>query len=71
MPRPGVTVRVSQPLWDGVMLLRCEECGKEPRSEEKARRWRAYLTVIEEEEPEEAVVYCPDCAKREFEVGDG
>jgi hypothetical protein len=52
------------------MLLRCEECGKEPRSEEEARRWRAFLTVIEEDEPEEVVVYCPDCAKREFGSGD-
>jgi Zn finger protein HypA/HybF involved in hydrogenase expression len=53
------------------MLLRCEECGKETRSEEEARRWRAYLTVIEEREPEEVVVYCPDCAKHEVEVDDG
>jgi Zn finger protein HypA/HybF involved in hydrogenase expression len=35
------------------------------------RGWRAYLTVIAEEEPEEVVVYCPDCAKRKFEVDDG
>ena len=26
------------------------------------------LTVIEEGEPEEVAVYCPDCAKREFEA---
>ena len=32
----------------------------------EARRWRAYLTVVEEGEPAEVVVYCPDCARREF-----
>jgi len=52
-------------------MLRCEECGKQARTEEEARRWRAYLTVAEEDEPEEVVVYCPDCAKREFEDDDG
>jgi hypothetical protein len=45
--------------------LRCEECQREARAEE-TRRWRAYLTVVEENEPTEVVVYCPDCAKREF-----
>jgi hypothetical protein len=39
-----------------------DEDGGEPR------RWRAYLTVGEEDEPEEVVVYCPDCAEREFEA---
>src|SRR5215210_5893290 len=29
------------------------------------RGWRSYLTT-DEEEPAEAVVYCPDCAEREF-----
>jgi hypothetical protein len=37
------------------------------RTEEEALRWRAYLTVVEEDEPEEVAVYCPDCARREFE----
>jgi hypothetical protein len=45
--------------------LRCEECKREARSKE-TRSWRAYLTVIGENEPAEVVVYCPDCAKREF-----
>jgi hypothetical protein len=45
----------------------CEECGKQARTEEEARGWRAYLTVVEEDEPEEVAVYCPDCARREFE----
>jgi endogenous inhibitor of DNA gyrase (YacG/DUF329 family) len=51
--------------------MRCEECGKEAKTEEEARLWPAYLTVVEEGEPEEVVVYCPDCAKREFEGDDG
>lgn len=45
--------------------LRCEECHGEARSEE-ARQWRAYVTVVEERAPAEVVVYCPDCARREF-----
>jgi DNA-directed RNA polymerase subunit N (RpoN/RPB10) len=45
-------------------VLRCEECGKE-----ESHDWRAYLTVVDEDEPEEVVVYCPDCAKREFGEG--
>jgi hypothetical protein len=45
--------------------LRCEECQGEARAE-AARHWRAYLFVIEEGEPPEVVVYCPDCAEREF-----
>jgi Zn finger protein HypA/HybF involved in hydrogenase expression len=52
-------------------MLRCEECGKQARTEEEARRWRAYLAVVEEDEPEDVVVYCPDCAKREFGLDDG
>jgi hypothetical protein len=55
-------------LW-GVMLLRCEECGKAARTGEEARGWRTFLTVVEEGKPAEAVDYCPDCAKREFETG--
>ena len=42
------------------------ECGREQLASE--RGWRAYVTVddADEEEPVEAVVYCPDCAEREF-----
>jgi hypothetical protein len=29
------------------------------------RGWRLYLTV-DEDEPAEAVIYCPICAEREF-----
>jgi hypothetical protein len=44
------------------------ECGREQRPGD--RRWKAYLTA-EEDEPAEAVVYCPDCDKREFGGGSG
>jgi hypothetical protein len=50
-------------------MLRCEECGKEARTEEEAHDWRAYLTVVDDDEPE-VVVYCPECAKREFGLDD-
>jgi hypothetical protein len=42
--------------------------GKQARTDEEARRWRACLTVIEEDEPEDVAVYCPTCAKGDFEV---
>jgi hypothetical protein len=42
------------------------ECGKEPRSEEEARRWRAYLTVDEEYEPEEVAIHCPTAPSGRF-----
>jgi hypothetical protein len=41
----------------------CVECGREQPFRE--RGWRAYLTS-DEDEPAEAVVYCPECAAREF-----
>jgi hypothetical protein len=46
--------------------LKCVECGREQADDE--RGWRSYLTVddADDEEPVEAVVYCPDCAAREF-----
>jgi hypothetical protein len=59
-----VTVRALRPLCVGAQC--CEECGKETTSEVEAHGWRAYLTVADEGEPEEVVVLCPDCAKREF-----
>ena len=43
--------------------LDCIECGREEASDE--RGWKAYLTT-DEDEAAEAVVYCPDCAEREF-----
>ena len=43
--------------------LTCEECGREQAASE--RGWQAYLAT-DEDEPAEVVVYCPDCAAREF-----
>jgi hypothetical protein len=43
-------------------LFVCEECRRpwlEPRE-----RWRLYLT---DDDPSEAVPYCPECAGREFD----
>ena len=44
----------------------CVEFGREQAADE--RGWKAYLTT-DEEEPAEAVVYCPECAEREFSSG--
>src|SRR5215218_1506293 len=69
---------LDQPAWFGPALLRalggasfsdarvpltCVECGRQQRPGEPG--WRAYLTV-EEEEPPEALTYCPGCAESEF-----
>jgi hypothetical protein len=43
--------------------LTCVECAREQAASE--RGWRAYLTV-DEDDPAEAIVYCPECAEREF-----
>ena len=48
---------------DAVVLIpNCVECGAVwlPAHQE---RWAAYLT---DDEPPEFVVYCPECAEREF-----
>jgi hypothetical protein len=58
-------------------MLRCEECGREARTGEDARGWRAFLTddpaayedVTDHAHDDEApivTVYCPECADREF-----
>jgi hypothetical protein len=39
--------------------LRCVECGR-VQAAPVARGWMAYLTT-DEDEPPEAVVYCPEC----------
>jgi hypothetical protein len=44
--------------------LQCVECGRDSRENE--RGWTAHLTV-DEDEPVEVVVYCPDCHEREFQ----
>jgi hypothetical protein len=43
--------------------LQCVECGRVSREAE--RGWTAHLTV-DEDEPVEVVVYCSECAEREF-----
>jgi len=43
------------------LRLVCIECGA--ISDERRDSWRAYLTS---DDPPEAVVYCGDCAAREF-----
>ena len=45
--------------------LQCVECRKE--AGEAAPGWQAYLVSDPDTEyDEEIVVYCPDCARREF-----
>jgi hypothetical protein len=47
------------------IALECVECGKE--AGEIAPGWQAYLVGDPDiEDDEEVVVYCPDCARREF-----
>jgi hypothetical protein len=53
---------------DDAEFLRCVECGREQAVDE--RGWRAYLTT-DEDEPAEAIVYCPDCAADEFSAPPG
>ena len=51
---------------EGVALIpRCVECEAvwPPADEE---RWRAYIGGDDLEEPAEVVLYCPECAEREF-----
>jgi hypothetical protein len=45
------------------IVLECIECGSR---DETAKGWRAYL----EPEGEGILVFCPDCAFREFGHGD-
>jgi hypothetical protein len=52
--------------------LACVECGREQRDDE--RGWRGYLTTHEDEpdyERAEAIVFCPECAAREFGPEEG
>jgi hypothetical protein len=44
--------------------LRCVECGR-VQTASGARGWCAYLTT-DEDEPAEAIVYCPQCDEREL-----
>jgi hypothetical protein len=40
-------------------MLQSEECGRRATTDEEARRWRAYLTVVDDGDSEEVVVYAP------------
>ena len=42
--------------------LRCLECDRSWI--EVSERWRVYLS---NEEPQQPLTYCPDCARREFD----
>jgi hypothetical protein len=44
-----------------VLSLRCVECGR--RWDDVNERWRVYFT---DDEPPDAVTYCPACARAEF-----
>jgi hypothetical protein len=48
------------------IALDCVECGK--GEDEVAPGWQAFLVgdPDTEDDDEEIVVYCPDCARREF-----
>jgi hypothetical protein len=51
-------------------MLRCEECGRQSDWEDAFSnvgdpRWKAYLTFGE------VVIYCPECAEREFRSTSG
>jgi len=48
--------------------LQCVECGREQTAGEHG--WKAYLTT-DEDEPAEAVVYCPECTADEFDTPPG
>jgi hypothetical protein len=47
-------------------LVRCEECGQEA-DEAHAAGWVAYRVDLADDPDEpEVIVYCPECAAREF-----
>lgn len=45
-------------------VIRCVECG--PESEELAAGWRGYLGGDFNDDEDEVLLYCPECARREF-----
>jgi hypothetical protein len=48
--------------------VRCEECGREPEVEAHAVGWIAFRVDLDDDpDPPEVIVYCPDCAAREFD----
>ena len=58
VPQPTMAEPASQPT---TQVLECIECCRQ--WDVPSERWRVYVT---EEEPREAVAYCPDCGEREF-----
>ena len=42
-------------------VLVCVECSRRCDASDDSRGWRAYL-----DDDDEVVVFCPDCAEREF-----
>jgi hypothetical protein len=48
-----------------VRSLECVDCGRVSEDDEPG--WTARLTV-DEDEPAEAVIYCPECDEREFDT---
>ncbi len=53
-------------LYARIGFLRCIECSVKSRA--GARGWRAE-TAVNEDEPDEVAIYCPDCWELEFGPG--
>jgi hypothetical protein len=51
-------------------MLRCEECGEEANYGGGGARLARIPNRDRRGEPEEVVVYCPDCARWKFEDDD-
>jgi hypothetical protein len=50
--------------------MRCVECGRESEVEAHAIGWIAFrVDLPDDDDPPEVIVYCPDCAAREFGSG--
>jgi hypothetical protein len=48
-------------------VLRCVECGQEPAVSARADGWVAFrVDLSDDPDPPEVIVYCPECAVREF-----
>ena len=46
--------------------LSCEECEATADVDVEAHGWRAFIVLLEEDQPAELAIYCPACAAREF-----
>jgi hypothetical protein len=51
---------------DHIVELRCEECGR--TANDDAAGWQVHLARDGEEVELETVVFCPECASREFDI---